>query len=160
MTVQSIDYILKLFYQECFLGNLPLRLLKSSCPQLYIFWTFLQKIPVVESFFWSNYRLANQNSDYILKWLHQECFLGNLPKDFGVPKYHRSQIFEVNLFLVTKVTSCDAKHFLTWSKSFLELYFFQFPGNFLGYNNLISMKKKVFQQKSYVTAMQSNICQF
>ena len=28
---------------------------------------FLQKIPVVESFFWSNYRLAVQGSDYILK---------------------------------------------------------------------------------------------
>ena len=44
---------------------------------------FFQKIPVMESFFWLNYRLA------IPKWLHQECFLGNLPKDFGVPKYHR-----------------------------------------------------------------------
>ena len=31
------------------------------------FRTFLQKIPVVESFFWSNYRLAVQSSDYILK---------------------------------------------------------------------------------------------
>ena len=44
------------------------------------FWKLLQKIPVVESFFWSNYRLAVQSSDYILKWLHQDCFLGNLPK--------------------------------------------------------------------------------
>ena len=34
------------------------------------FWKFLQKIPVVESFFWSNYRLTVQSSDYILKWLH------------------------------------------------------------------------------------------
>ena len=67
---------------------------------------FLQKIPVVESFFWSNYRLAVQSSDYILKWLHQECFLRNLLKDFGAPKYHRLQIFEVNLFLVAKATSC------------------------------------------------------
>ena len=39
---------------------------------------FLQKIPVVESFFWSNYRLTIQSDDYILKWLHQEYFLGNL----------------------------------------------------------------------------------
>ena len=39
---------------------------------------FLQKIPVVESFFWSNYRLTVQSSDYILRWLHQECFFGNL----------------------------------------------------------------------------------
>ena len=31
---------------------------------------FLQRIPVVESFFWSNYRLAVQSSDCILKWLH------------------------------------------------------------------------------------------
>ena len=50
---------------------------------------FRQKIAAVESFFWSNYRLAVQSSDYILKWLHQECFLGNPPKDFGAPKYHR-----------------------------------------------------------------------
>ena len=34
------------------------------------FWKFLQKIPVVESLFWSSYRLAVQNNDYILKWLH------------------------------------------------------------------------------------------
>ena len=33
---------------------------------------------MVESFFWSNYRLTVQSGDYILKWLHQECFLGNL----------------------------------------------------------------------------------
>ena len=60
--------------------------------QLYTaihFRKFIQKVPVVESFFWSNYRLAVQSSDYILKWLHQKCFLGSPPKDFGVPKYHR-----------------------------------------------------------------------
>ena len=39
--------------------------------------------------FWSNYWLTVQSSDYIQKWLHQECFLGNLSKDFGAPKYHR-----------------------------------------------------------------------
>ena len=50
---------------------------------------FLQKIPVVKSFFWSNYRLAVESNDYILKWLHEECLLGNSPKDFGAPKYHR-----------------------------------------------------------------------
>ena len=49
----------------------------------------LQKILVVESFFWSNYRLTVQGSDYILKWLHQQCFLGNLPRAFRPPKYHR-----------------------------------------------------------------------
>ena len=32
---------------------------------------FLQKIPVVEFFFWSNYRLTVQSGDYILKLLHQ-----------------------------------------------------------------------------------------
>ena len=37
-----------------------------------------------ESFFWTNYRLTVQSSgymtsDYVLKWLHHECFLGNLP---------------------------------------------------------------------------------
>ena len=50
---------------------------------------FLQNMPVVESFFWSNYRLAVQSSDYVPKWLLQECFLGNLPQAFGGPKYHR-----------------------------------------------------------------------
>ena len=53
------------------------------------FGSFLHKIPVVESFFWSNYRMAVESNDYILKWLHQECFLGNPPKDFGAPKYQR-----------------------------------------------------------------------
>ena len=51
------------------------------------FQRFLQKIPVVESFFWLDYGLSVQSSNYILKWLHQECFLGNPPKDFGAPKY-------------------------------------------------------------------------
>ena len=31
---------------------------------------FLQKILVVDSLFWLNYRLAVQSRDYILKWLH------------------------------------------------------------------------------------------
>ena len=53
------------------------------------FQKFVQKIPVVESFFCSNYRLAVQSSNYVLKSLHQECFLGNLPKAFGAPKYRR-----------------------------------------------------------------------
>ena len=53
------------------------------------FGNFPQTIPVVESFFWSNYRLAVQSSDYILKGLHQERFLGNLPKYFGDTKYYR-----------------------------------------------------------------------
>ena len=53
------------------------------------FRTFLQQIPMVESLFWLNYRLAIQSSDYILKWLHQKCFLGNILKAFGAPKYHR-----------------------------------------------------------------------
>ena len=39
---------------------------------------FLQKIPVVGSFFCSNYKLTVQSGEYILKWLHQEYFLGNL----------------------------------------------------------------------------------
>ena len=50
---------------------------------------FLQKILVVESFFWLNYGLSVQSSDYVLKCLHQESFLGNLPKDLEAPKYHR-----------------------------------------------------------------------
>ena len=43
------------------------------------FQKFLQEILVVKSFFWSNYRLTVQSGDFILKWLHQECFIGNLP---------------------------------------------------------------------------------
>ena len=50
---------------------------------------FIQKIPVVESFFWLNHGLSVHSSDYILKCLHQKSFLGNLPKDFGAPKHHR-----------------------------------------------------------------------
>ena len=46
---------------------------------------FFRKIPMVKSFFWLNYRLVVQSSDYILKWLHQQCFLENLPKAFGAP---------------------------------------------------------------------------
>ena len=61
---------------------------RQSFTAIY-FWKFLQKMPVVESFFCSNYRLAFESSDYILKWLHQERFVGNPPKDFGAPKYHR-----------------------------------------------------------------------
>ena len=33
-----------------------------------------------------NYRLTVQSSSFILKWLHQECFLGNLPKASRVPE--------------------------------------------------------------------------
>ena len=87
LTVQSSNYILKWLYLECFLRDLPLGLFRSSCPQP--FENFCQKILVVESFFWSNYRLAVQSSDYILKWLHQEYFVGDLPKAFGGPKCHR-----------------------------------------------------------------------
>ena len=41
--------------------------------KISIFKNFL----VVEFFFSSNYTLTLQSSDYILKWRHQECFLGN-----------------------------------------------------------------------------------
>ena len=67
LVVQSSDYILKWLNQERFLGNLPIGLLSIAIH----FQTFLKKIPVVECFFWSNYSLAVQNSDCILKWLHQ-----------------------------------------------------------------------------------------
>ena len=77
----------RLTVQECFLGDLPLGLFRSSCPQPFEY--FCQKILVVESFFWSNYRPAVQSSDFILKWLDQEYFVGDLPKAFGGPKCHR-----------------------------------------------------------------------
>ena len=40
---------------------------------------FPEKTLVVESFFWSNYRLTVQSSDCILKWLHQELHYYSLP---------------------------------------------------------------------------------
>ena len=55
---------------------------------------FLQEIPVVESFFWSNYRLTVQSNDYILKWLHQECFLVNLPLGLLRNSCRQPSIFE------------------------------------------------------------------
>ena len=58
------------------------------------FWKFLQKIPVVESFIWSNYKLTVQSCDYILKWLHQECFLGNLLLRLFRSRCPQSYIFE------------------------------------------------------------------
>ena len=85
----------------------------------------LLKISVVESFFWSNYRLAVQSSDYILKWLHQECFLENLPKAFKCLNIIDCIIFtEVNFFLVAKVTSCGCWTFAYICISFFESYFF------------------------------------
>ena len=86
LTVQSSSCILKCLHQEYFLGNLPLRLFRiKQLSTATHFRKFLQKIRLVESFFYSNYRLAIQSSDYILKWLHQDCFLGNLVKSFGAP---------------------------------------------------------------------------
>ena len=86
LTAQNSDYILKWRQQECFLGNFLLGLLRSRRPKPSSFESFIQKIPVLEFFFRSNYRLAVQSSDYLLKWLHQECFLGNPAKDIGAPK--------------------------------------------------------------------------
>ena len=40
---------------------------------------FFRKIMVVEYFFWSNYRLTVQSSNYMLKWFQQECCLGSFP---------------------------------------------------------------------------------
>ena len=59
------------------------------------FRTFLQKIPVVESFFWSNYSLAVQSNDYMLKWFHHECFLGNLPVELFRSSCPQPFIFEI-----------------------------------------------------------------
>ena len=61
-----------------------------KCKKPSIFEHFL----VVESFFWSNYRLIVQSSDYILKWLHKEYFLGNLPLGLFRSSRPQSSIFE------------------------------------------------------------------
>ena len=58
------------------------------------FQKFLQKKLVVESFFWSNHRLAVQSSHYIRKWLDQECFLGNLPLGLFRSNCPQPSIFE------------------------------------------------------------------
>ena len=55
---------------------------KKQLSTAIYFRKFLQKIPVVWSFFWSNSRLSVQSSDFILKWLHQNVFL-NLPKAYS-----------------------------------------------------------------------------
>ena len=73
---------------------------------------FLQKIQMIESFFCSNYRLAVQSSDYILKWLQHECFLVNLPKAFGASKYH------------AKVTSSGCGTFAYMKQIFPWIIFF------------------------------------
>ena len=130
---------------------------KKQLSTAIYFRKFLREISVIESFLWSNYRLAVQSSDYILNWLHQECFLGNLPKAFGAPKYHRSQIFETNLFLVAKVTTCGCQSFAYMKQIFPRIIFFlsQFPENLLVCNVLISTNKEVVQQKSHFKAMHS-----
>ena len=89
LTVHICGYILKWLHQECFFWKSSAWTVQKQLSTAIHFRKFLQKMPVVESFFGSNYRLAAESSDYILKWLHWECFLGNLPKAFGEPKYHR-----------------------------------------------------------------------
>ena len=106
-----------LYFQIALYFHISIRVLWTLFICLIFDGLFLQEIPMVESFFWSNYRLTIQSSDYILKWrhqkhflgnlpiglfrsscpqssifeniLHQECFLENLPKAFGASKYHR-----------------------------------------------------------------------
>ena len=112
LAVQTSDFILKWHAPpRMFSWNSSAWTVQKQPFAVIHFRKFLQIIPVVESFFWSNYRLALQSSDYILKWLHQEYFLGNLLKDFGAPKYYSLQIFEVNLFLVAKLTFCGCRTF-------------------------------------------------
>ena len=90
----------------------------------------LQKIPVVEVFFWSNQRLAVQSSDYLLKWLHQECFLGNPTKDFGTPKYQSLDCkYLRQIFFSSKGGILQVPNICLHEKN-LSL-FSQFPGKFL-----------------------------
>ena len=88
LTAQSSDYKLNDATKNVFL-----EIFRLDCSQAVVHsHTFLEVSPENAGggvLFWSNYRLAFQSSDYILKWLHQECFVGNSPKDFGAPKYHR-----------------------------------------------------------------------
>ena len=70
------------------------------------FWKFFQKIPVEKSFFCSNYRLAVQSSDYILKWLltFSRC------RTFA----HMKQIFpRIRLFSV----SCQETQWVSFTQS-------------------------------------------
>ena len=54
----------------------------------------LQEIPVVESFFWSNFRLTVKSGDYVLKWFHSEYFLGNLLLGLSRNSCPQPSIFE------------------------------------------------------------------
>ena len=90
LTVQSSYCILKWLHQErTFSWKSSSWTVHKQLPTVIHFRKFLQKIPVIEAVFSSNCRLAVQISDHIRKWLHQECFLENLLKDFGAHKYHR-----------------------------------------------------------------------
>ena len=109
----------RMFSWKCSASNVQ----KQSSRVIH-FRKFIQKIPVVESYFWSNYRLTVQSSNYIRKWLHQECFFGNLRQAFGTPKYYRFQVFEINLFLVAKVTSCRCRTFAYMKEIFPWIIFF------------------------------------
>ena len=62
-------------------------------------------------------------------------------------------MFEVNLFLVAKCTSCGCR---TFAYIFLRVIFFSVSSQeiFLMYNVLISNNKEVVQQNSYFTATQ------
>ena len=52
------------------------------------FQKYFQKIPVVESFFWINYRLTVQCSDCVLKWLHKNVFLETFCLDCSEAAVH------------------------------------------------------------------------
>ena len=74
---------------------------------------FIQEIPVVESFFSSNYKLTVQSGDYILKWLYQECFVGNLRLGLSRSSCPQSSIFE-NLFRKNQWQSCSFGKITDW----------------------------------------------
>ena len=115
---------------------------------------------MLQSFFWSNYRLTILSDDYLLKWLHQEYFLGNFLKAFRAPKYHILQISKVNLFLVAKVTSCGRRTFPYKKQVFPSVIFFQLvPRNFLVYNVSITMKKRVVNKRA-TSRQHTKISQF
>ena len=123
LTVQSSDYILKWFHQECFLGNLPLGLFRCSRAYPSILENFSKKTPVVESVFCSNYRQTMQSGDYMLKWVHQECFLGNIPKASGAPKYQIVNIWGKFILSSKKWHLVDEANFHETNLSLTHIFF-------------------------------------
>ena len=97
----------------------PPRTFQKQPSEAIYFQNFLQKIPILESFFWSDYKLTVQSGDNIIKWPYQL-----LRKLSG-----RQNIIDVNIwgkFILSSkggIMSTLKICLLEWRKSFLESNF-------------------------------------